>query len=332
VLSADGSRVATISTNTVRVWDAMTGMLSGRLLEHDKPVESVAFNSDATRIVTASGNVARVWDTSQGTAIGDPMTHDHRVLAASFSPDGSRVVTVSGSGPGTEKQGRTIGIAQVWDWTKGVPVGKPLKQKHPIRSAVLSPKGTLVLITSGNHALMWNPVEAVPIGKPMQHAGAEQWVTSAAFSPDGVRVVTSSTDNTARLWDVETGAPIGMPMRHDGEVNSASFSADGGRILTASADKTARVWDARTGVRIGQPLGHADAVKSAVFSSDGAHIVTASGNTARVWIAPPVALSIVATACKMLGDQGVSNVAARYGIEIKDPICAEDAPASNTEH
>jgi WD40 repeat protein len=28
-------------------------------------------------------------------------------------------------------------------------------------------------------------------------------VVSAAFSPDGTRVVTASKDNTARLWDVQ---------------------------------------------------------------------------------------------------------------------------------
>ena len=32
--------------------------------------------------------------------------------------------------------------------------------------------------------------------------GHDNWVHSAAFSPDGTRVVTASYDKTARLWDV----------------------------------------------------------------------------------------------------------------------------------
>ena len=73
-------------------------------------------------------------------------------------------------------------------------------------------------------------------------------VLSAAFSPDGKRIVTASSDKTARLWDAETGKPIGEPLKgHEAEVRSAAFSPDGKRIVTASWDKTARLWDAETG-------------------------------------------------------------------------------------
>ena len=41
-------------------------------------------------------------------------------------------------------------------------------------------------------------------------------VNSAAFSPDGTRVVTASDDKTARVWDAATGKPLGEPMRHEG--------------------------------------------------------------------------------------------------------------------
>jgi dipeptidyl aminopeptidase/acylaminoacyl peptidase len=69
-------------------------------------------------------------------------------------------------------------------------------------------------------------------------------VVSAAFSPDGKRIVTASWDKTARVWDAESMKPIGEPLKgHEGEVVSAAFSPDGKRIVTASADMTARIWD-----------------------------------------------------------------------------------------
>ena len=85
---------------------------------------------------------------------------------------------------------------------------------------------------------------------------------SAAFSPDGQRIVTASADKTARVWDAATGKPIGEPLKgHEGAVKSAAFSPDGKRIVTASLDKTARIWDAATGKPIGEPLkGHDESV------------------------------------------------------------------------
>ena len=111
---------------------------------------------------------------------------------------------------------------------------------------------------------------------------------SAAFSPDGKRIVTASGDNTARLWDAATGKQIGTPLAgHESWawVHSAAFSPDGKRIVTASADKTARLWDAESGKQIGAPLvGHEGVVNSAAFSPDGKRIVTASWDkTARLW-------------------------------------------------
>jgi WD40 repeat protein len=115
------------------------------------------------------------------------------------------------------------------------------------------------------------------------HADA---VRSAAFSPDGKRIVTASWDKTARVWDAKSGKPIGEPLiGHSGRVVSAAFSPDGRRIVTASDDKTARVWDAETGKPIGELLkGHNDGVMSAAFSPDGKRIVTGShDHTARLW-------------------------------------------------
>jgi WD40 repeat protein len=67
-------------------------------------------------------------------------------------------------------------------------------------------------------------------------------MNSAAFSPDGSRVVTASFDNTARLWDARTGAALATLSGHRAEVFSALFSPDGNRVVTASDDKTAGIW------------------------------------------------------------------------------------------
>src|SRR5262249_2915081 len=92
-------------------------------------------------------------------------------------------------------------------------------------------------------------------------------VSSAAFSPDGSRIVTASNDKTARIWDAASGKEIAV-LRGQSDnvlsadfsrllrvladfgfdrdsVRSAAFSPDGSRIVTGSWDGTVRIWDAR---------------------------------------------------------------------------------------
>jgi WD40 repeat protein len=71
-------------------------------------------------------------------------------------------------------------------------------------------------------------------------------VFTAAFSPDGNRVVTASNDNTGRIWDAVTGEEVGVLRGRPHKIDfvSAAYAPDGRRIVTASADGKARVWPA----------------------------------------------------------------------------------------
>jgi dipeptidyl aminopeptidase/acylaminoacyl peptidase len=114
--------------------------------------------------------------------------------------------------------------------------------------------------------------------------GHQSGVNSAAFSPDGARVVTASDDNTARLWDGKSGAALAALAGHQSGVNSGAFSPDGTQIVTASDDNTARLWDGKSGAALATLAGHRDKVNSATFSPDGARVVTASNDhIARLW-------------------------------------------------
>jgi hypothetical protein len=56
-------------------------------------------------------------------------------------------------------------------------------------------------------------------------------------------------------------------------------------------------------------------------------LTASKGKTARIWMTPPVASNIIATACKMLRDRDATDLSIHYGIEVKDPICTGDEPA-----
>jgi WD40 repeat protein len=68
---------------------------------------------------------------------------------------------------------------------------------------------------------------------------------SAAFSPDGKRIVTTD-DKSAQVRDAQTSRLL-FTLPHGDTVYHAVYSADGTRVVTASGDGTVKIWDAVNG-------------------------------------------------------------------------------------
>ena len=66
-----------------------------------------------------------------------------------------------------------------------------------------------------------------------------------AFSPDGKRLASSSTDRTVKVWDSTTGQETLTLKGHTDAVISVAFSVDGKRLASASDDGTVKLWDAQ---------------------------------------------------------------------------------------
>jgi tricorn protease-like protein len=115
-------------------------------------------------------------------------------------------------------------------------------------------------------------------------AGHTDFVLSAAFSPEGQKIVSASADKTVRVWSAATGDCEQTMTGHTSTVTSAAFSPDGLKIVSASYDRTVRVWDVASGNCEQTMTGHTGMVLSAAFSPDGLKIVSASyDKTVRVW-------------------------------------------------
>jgi WD40 repeat protein len=102
-------------------------------------------------------------------------------------------------------------------------------------------------------------------------------IPAGAFSPDGRRIATGSSDGELRVWDVETAQPIFPPLQLGRRILSVRFSRDGRRLVVRSTSDTglatiketaafALVLDASTGKRVFP--GITNAVKTAYSPDD----------------------------------------------------------------
>src|SRR5688500_2755691 len=111
--------------------------------------------------------------------------------------------------------------------------------------------------------------------------------SSVAFSPDGARVLSGSSDQTAKLWDAATGQLIRTFTGHvDLDwVGPVAFSPDGARVLAGSFrlgggnnlwNVMVQLWDVATGRLIRTFAGSGAIVHSLAFSPDGARVLSGS--------------------------------------------------------
>ena len=71
-------------------------------------------------------------------------------------------------------------------------------------------------------------------------------VRSAAYSPDGKRIVTVSMDKTAKVWEAQTSQGLMTLTGHGSRVGSAAYSPGRHRIATASRDGLVQIYNTDT--------------------------------------------------------------------------------------
>lgn len=298
VFSADGKQVITGNegallklddeqANTVRVWDARSGIQIRGFRPYGSSAVSVSLSGDGNRALVGAERVgfstddsrAQLWDINTGGQL--------RVFEGQgVSSIECLAVTDDGR---WHLFGGDDGVAWLWDSATGRETQRFRHNVGSVQAVALSQDGRTVL-TGGSDctARLW---EAISGKELMRLEGHRADVVSVALSPDGLSVLTGSTDSTARLWNTATGKEVRRLVEYTGHTEfvnplfcAVAFSPDGRSILTGQWDNTARLWDTATGKELQRFEGHEDRIVSVAFSSNGNQILTGSWDkSARLW-------------------------------------------------
>lgn len=269
--SPDGVRLLTTGGDlSARLWEARTGKSLTTWQGHAQQIRVAGFSLDGQHVVTASEDGSARLTTADGKLLAELCGHGDSIWDVCFSPDGARVATAGADG-----------TVRLWSVPTGQPIRPPLRFSGTASVVSFSPCGTCLAVVTGEVAQVFDASGDELLAQLHGHAGG---ITSACWSPDSERLLTTAHDGSARLWAARSGKLIATMTGHTSSVVQAAFSPDGQYILTASWDHTARLWEAQSGRFLCALRGHSKPVVTVAFSPDAVWASTGGDDgIVRVW-------------------------------------------------
>ena len=315
--SPDGRLLASISKNTILVWDVVRGEKICHFCGHTNWIYSVNFSPCGSTLVSGSADgTARVWNIKSGQQkniyrqSGVPLVYPFHLLTGELI-----VAKIYGN------------RVEVWNPEQGKTLAT-IKLLENVRLVRSSDKGDHLAIANLSEIKVWKAA-APPSSNPLTILGHTRVADSLEFSLDGKTLACSYWGDGVRLWDIarkssknpleanqsKTFHSVGVSA--SGEIISTSFHGNTvkvwniekgemnvelinpnklhrrgavafepicGMLAISDSVGTIHVWDMQHWTKLHTFIGHTDWIHSMRFSQDGTLLASASKDlTARLW-------------------------------------------------
>ncbi len=263
----------------LRVLDLDTGNVLKTLGGAAERIRSTAFSPDGSLLVGGSDKELMVWDAKTWKLLKRLETPAGWVA---FEPGGKTVLAAKYDQSGANPEH----VVTRWDLTtfKGTPLTS-LGNRSGWTVYQLSPDGKTLysLVIDGRDIDRTVRAHDAATGKPLHPAQAGQ-IWGVAFSPDGKRIASVSSDPGVWLWDAATGK-VERVLPGEGGYWSVAFSPDGKTVAAGGwSNGSVALWDAATGEKRRTLAGLPSEVRAVAFSPDGALVAgTTSVGAVHVW-------------------------------------------------
>jgi WD40 repeat protein len=216
--------------------------IENRLAAHSGDITAISFSKDRKKLLSGSvDTTVRLWDIERGKEIRIFEGHTNIILCLDLSPDGKRAI--SGSDDKT---------VRLWDIETGKEVSKFEGFSNKIIQVTFSPDNKHSIIVEPN-TIHYMDLESLKEVKQFSSdliksnlKEQTSYITSAAFSPDGKKILIGSSFGTVILLEISTCKEL-RRFEQASEGGTGVLFTPNGHYILASSRKLIRVYNQAMG-------------------------------------------------------------------------------------
>ncbi len=302
--SPDGTLLASVGQQAVRVWNVADGM-PWVTLGCDSETSDIAFSPDGKLLASTAGHTIQLWQVSNWSPLLKIESPDRSMNSVAFSPDG--ILLASGARDGAIRVWRvsdgtllytltghalivgriafspdrerlaSVAVDRqvlVWQVADGTLLHRLDGHSREIERVIFSPDGTILAAAGYNH------VHARRVADGALLTEMEKWLGAEVAFISGELTLAFSKNNDVQLWRVS----VGMRINNFPNAGTRAVISPSGNWLVSAHNSVVYLWRIADESLWCSLKGHTHDVVWMVFSPDEQILATAALDmTVKLW-------------------------------------------------